>query len=117
MEDFKNTMKEVIKRRIVDQATIGSFYCLGCMDNTLAHDCGSTMLEKIEAEFNGAFFWYMVHNREQVKERLSRAILIEILADELPRDQAVAKANEISYHDFIRYGGGVSSVSSTTKIE
>ena len=50
-------------------------------------------------------------------ERLSRAILIELLADEVSRERAVVKADEIGYHDYVRFGGGTDTVTSTSKEE
>ena len=75
------------------------------------------MVEKIESEFNRAFFFYMRRNNDQVRGKLSRAILIELLADELPRERAVVKADEIGYHDYVRFGGGTDTVTSTSKEE
>ena len=116
MEDFKNELKEVIKRKIIEDSYDG-YNCLGCVDNTRAHTCDTTMVEKIESEFNRAFFFYMRRNNDQVRGKLSRAILIELLADELPRERAVVKADEIGYHDYVRFGGGTDTVTSTSKEE
>ena len=117
MEEFKKTMVEVIKRRILDQ--VGND-CLGCLDNSLAHTCETTVnqrIDRIEFEFNRAFFYYTVQQKNQLKEKLGKAILTELLAEELDHDRATRKASEITFHDYIRYGGGSSYVSSTTKEE
>ena len=72
-------------------------------------------IDRIRDEFNSAFFYYTIQQKDQLKEKLGKAILIELLAEELPRDIAITKANEMTFHDYIRYGGGSNRVSSTTK--
>ena len=115
MDQFKKTMMDIIKRRISDE--VGNA-CLGCIDNSLGHTCETTVFQRIDRirdEFNSAFFYYTVQQRDQLKEKLGKAILIELLAEELPRDIAITKANEMTFHDYIRYGGGSNRVSLTTK--
>ena len=112
MEDFKSGMKEVIRQKIVNQSLDGR-YCLGCDDSTLGHTCSTTMVEKIDREFNRAFFHYMVRNSTEVETKLRFALLIELLADEMPRDRAVETAKEILPHNYTTFGGGSTRISST----
>ena len=113
MEEFKREMKEVIRQKLVNQSPDGR-YCIGCDDSTFGHTCSTSMVEKIDREFNRAFFHYMARNDTQVETKLRLALLIELLADEMPRERAVEKAKEILPHNYTTFGGGSTRISSTT---
>ena len=114
MEQFKDRMKTVIKLKVIEQSRDGRD-CLGCIDADLAHTCETTMVEKIDNEFDRVFFNYFARNVNQVRDRLGMAILIELLSDEMPRSRAILKASELSLHNHITYGGGSSHVTSSTE--
>ena len=114
MEEFKHRMKTVIKEQVIEQSRDGRD-CIGCFIDDLAHTCETTMVEKIENEFNRTFFNYFARNVNQVQNRLGKAILIELLSDEMPRWKAIVKASEIPLHNHITCGGGSTLVTSSTE--
>ena len=113
MDQFKERMKTIIKLKVIEQSRDGRD-CLGCIDDTLAHTCESSMTEKIVREFDRAYFNYFANNVNKVQNTLRMAILIELLSDEMPRSQALLKAADLSPHNHITYGGGSSHVTSST---
>ena len=115
MEELKNSLKAVIKQKVIDRTDAGRM-CFGC-DNEVEfpHTCNSTMLEKIDTGFYRAWYQYSSRNAFQIEEKLQKAVLIELLADIMPREDAVAKADEMCVCvDWIKTGGGSKHISSTT---
>ena len=115
MEDLKNQLKRVIRRKIIDNTEEGRM-CFGC-DNPdeFPHTCNSTFLQKVEDSFSLAWIQYNARNGKSIRDRLGQAVLIEILKDMMPHSEALEKANEIGFSlAYVRTGGGSSVVSSTT---
>ena len=113
MEDFLNTLKLVLRRKVIDQAE-SSRYCFGCDDSTeFPHTCNTTFVEKLENNFNSAWYSYSAINWFQIKERLYRAVLTELLAEYMPRTEAAAKAEKMNHFKWIKDGGGSPNITST----
>ena len=115
MEDFKEQLKRVIKRKVIDGTETGRM-CFGC-DNPdeFPHSCNTTFLEKLETGFSYAWIHYQARNSKSIKDRLGHAVLVEILKDMMPLSEALEKANEIAFTSaYTRTGGGSSIVSSTS---
>ena len=114
MEDLKNSLKAVIRQKVINQTDAGRM-CFGCDDDEFPHTCNSTMIEKIDRGFYRAWYQYSSRNGFQIDEKLQRAVLIELLTDVMPRQNAVAKADEMCVCvDWIKTGGGSKHISSTT---
>lgn len=115
MEDLKNILKTMMKRKVIDSTEEGRM-CLGCDDTEFPHTCQTTLLQKIEDNFSLAWIQYSVRNAKMLKTRLRQAVLIELLKDVMSEADAKEKAKEIGFsaaHD----GGGSSIVSSSTDDE
>ena len=113
MEDLKNSLKTVLTRKVIDFTEEGRT-CFGCDDPDFPHTCNSSFIEKLENNFNTVWYCYATRNSFQIKEKLYRAILIDLLADHMPRAAAVEKADDMAYYKWVKDGGGSMKVSSTT---
>ena len=116
MEELKNSLKAVIKQKVIDR-TEASRMCFGCdQEEDFPHTCNTTLLEKIDSGFHSAWYQYISRNSFQVEEKLQRAVLIELLADIIPREEAVSRADELGgCINWVRTGGGSKHISSTTE--
>jgi len=72
MEEFKHRMKTVIKEQVIEQSRDGRD-CIGCFIDDLAHTCGTTMVEKIENEFNRTFFQLFCQKRESSSKQIRKS--------------------------------------------
>ena len=113
MEAFKNELKDVITRKIVN-STEGRA-CIGCEFAEFPHTCGSSMKDKIESKFNQVWFDYITQNSYKIKMKLRKAILEEIFSDHMSRENAKRETEELTYESWVHSGGGSSNISSTTE--
>ena len=115
MEELKNSLKAVIREKVINQTEAGRL-CFGCDDVSFPHTCNTTMLEKLDTGFFRAWYQYASRNAYQIEEKLQRAVLIELLSDIMPRQEAISKADELGgCIDWVRTGGGSKHISSTTE--
>ena len=94
MEHFTESLKAVLKQKIIEKSENQCFGCvLGAVDDS-DHFCRSSLTENTERFFNQVFSAYAIRNRIGIIERLKVALCEEILAEGLDRPTAQSIAHE-----------------------
>lgn len=94
MDQFTDSLKAVIKQKIVEKSVNECIGCvLGEVDDS-QHFCRASMVENTERFFNRVFTAYVIRNRSGIMERLRVALCEDMLAEGHDRETARAIAAE-----------------------
>ena len=81
MNEFFNSLKTVLKRKILEKSQGSCFGCILGEDNMRDHSCQAPLEENIERYFNQIFEQYVRLNRHGLNQRFKEAICTEWMSE------------------------------------
>ena len=94
MEEFTDVIKRVMRQRIQEKSITRCFGCILGSEDRGDHYCTDAEDKNIDRFFHTVFDSYINNNRTQVVSRLKKALMEELFAEVLDRNEAKTKTEE-----------------------